>query len=66
MTGLGGDQGCFDRLEIAHFADEYDVGVLTQTAAKSFRKRARIDIDLALCDKRQPCPYAEIRSGPRS
>ena len=43
VAGLGGEQAGFDRFEVAHFADEDDVGVLTQRAAQRLRERARVD-----------------------
>ena len=51
MSGFSGDKGSFDRFQIAHFADENDIGVLTKAAAQCFGKIARIDIDLALRDE---------------
>ena len=66
MAGFGGDEGRLDRLEVAHFADQDHIRVLTQAAAKRLGKITRIDIDLTLRDKRFLCPCAEIRSGPRS
>ena len=41
VAGLGGEQRRFDRLVIAHFADEDDVGVLTQRAPQRVRERLR-------------------------
>ena len=35
VAGLGGDERRLDRLEVAHFADEDDVGILTQRAAEA-------------------------------
>src|SRR5215212_541457 len=37
---------------IAHFADEYDVGILSQRAAESFGKGTCIDVDLTLGQER--------------
>ena len=37
-----------DRLEVAHLADEHDVGVLTQRAAQRAVEDSRVDADLAL------------------
>ncbi len=50
MAGFGGVQeGSTDRLNVAHFADQNNVGILTQGGAKRREKRWRIcDLDLAL------------------
>ncbi len=39
VTGLGGEQRRFDRLVVAHLADEDDVGILPQRAAQRVRER---------------------------
>jgi hypothetical protein len=39
VAGLGGEQRRLDRLEVAHFADEDDVGILAQRAAQRLRER---------------------------
>ena len=41
-----------DRLEVAHLADQDDVGILAQRAAQRVRERLRVDRDLALVDDR--------------
>ena len=43
VAGLGGEQRRFDRLEVAHLADEDDVGILAQRAAQRLRERLRVD-----------------------
>ncbi len=43
VAGLGGEQAGLDGLEVAHFADEDDVGVLAQGAAQRLRERAGVD-----------------------
>ena len=39
VAGLGGEQRRFDGLEVAHFADQDDVRILTQGAAQRHRER---------------------------
>ena len=46
------DERRLDRLVVAHFADEDDVGVLPQRAAQGDREALRVDVDLALVDDR--------------
>ena len=53
VAGLGGDDGRLDRLEVAHFADEDDVGVLAQGAAQGGREVDGVVPDLALVDEAQ-------------
>ena len=43
VAGLGRVQRRFDRLEVAHLADQDDVGVLAQRAAQRVRERLRVD-----------------------
>ena len=50
MAGLGCGQRGRDGLEVAHFAEEDHVGVLTERAAKRVGEPGRIDADLALVD----------------
>ena len=52
VAGLGREQRRFDRLQVAHLADQDDVGVLAQGAAQRVRERLRVDRDLALVDER--------------
>ena len=52
VAGLGGDERRLDRLGVAHFADEDDVGVLAQRAAQARRVRRRVEADFALRDDR--------------
>jgi len=52
VTGAGGGERQFDRLEIAHFADEDDVGVLAQGAFEGGGERARVEADFAMVDER--------------
>ncbi len=60
MAGLGGEQAGFDRLEVAHFADEDDVRILPQRAAQRLRERPRVDRDLALVDDRLAVAVQEL------
>ncbi len=52
MSCLRRQQRRLDRLEIAHFADQNDVGVLTQCAPQRIRKRARVDGNFPLIHDR--------------
>ena len=52
MAGLRGGQRQPDRLEVAHFADEDDVGVLAQGRTKRLAESERIAMNLALVDQR--------------
>ena len=60
MSGFGGEQSRLDRLEVAHFADEDDVGILPQRAAQGLRERLRVDGDLALVDDRLVVAVQEL------
>ena len=48
MTRFGDTQGRFDRFKIAHFADQYDVGILSQSRTQRLSKTLGVSIDLAL------------------
>src|SRR5690606_15940741 len=48
MAGFRGKQCRFYGFEVAHFADENHVRILTERTAKRFGERTRINIDLAL------------------
>ena len=56
VAGLGGEQRRLDRLEVAHLADEDDVGVLAQRAAQRLRERVGVHADFALVDDRPVVP----------
>ena len=56
VAGLGREQRGFDRFVVAHFADQDDVGVLTERAAQRVREGAGVDVDLALVDDRVVVP----------
>ena len=58
--GFGREQRRFDGLEVAHFADEDDVGILAQRAAQRVRERARVDRHLALVDDRSAVAVQEL------
>ena len=60
VAGFGREQRRLDGLEVAHFADEDDVGILTQRAAERMRKRARVDRHLALIDDRAVVAVQEL------
>ena len=60
MPGFGREQARFDRLEVAHLADEDDVGILPQRAPQRLRERARVDGDLALVDDRHVVAVQEL------
>ncbi len=52
VAGLGREQAGLDGLEVAHLADEDDVGILPQRAAQRLGEGARVDRHLALVDDR--------------
>jgi hypothetical protein len=60
VAGFGGEQAGLDRLEVAHFADEDDVGILPQRAAQRLRERSRVDRHLALVDDRLAVAVEEL------
>ena len=49
--GLGGQQGRLDRVQVAHLADQDDVGVLAQAAAQAAGEAGDVHPDLALADR---------------
>ena len=53
VAGLGHGEREPDRLEVAHLADEQDVGVLAQHAAQGVGEVRGVGADLALVDRRQ-------------
>ena len=50
VAGLGRGQRGRDRLEVAHLADEDDVGVLAERARRASAKSVGVGADLALVD----------------
>ena len=50
VTGLGDRQRRGDRLQVAHFADQDDVGVFTQRVLERGREALGVGADLALVD----------------
>src|SRR5437588_2775318 len=50
MTRFSDPQSGFDGFEIAHFADQYYIGVLPQRRPQSLSKTFGVGIDLALID----------------
>ena len=51
VAGLGGGQRHLDGLEVAHLADQDDVGVLAQHVLERLGERVRVVADLALVDQ---------------
>ena len=51
MPGFGGRQRQTDRLQIAHFADQDDIRILTQCRAQCFIEAERIAMHLPLVDQ---------------
>ena len=51
VARLGDPEGRLDRLEVAHFADQHDVGVLAQHGAQGVREGVRVGVELALVDE---------------
>ena len=66
VAGLGDAQRRLDRLEVAHFADEDDVGVLAQRGAQRHREAVGVGVHLALVHEAASCAGGCTRSGPRS
>ena len=60
MPGLGRGQRGADRLEVAHFADENDVGVLAERRTESLAERRSIRADLALVDDARAVPVEKL------
>ena len=51
VAGLGGLDGDRDRLEVAHLADQHDVGVLAQRRAQRVLEPVGVRVHLALVDQ---------------
>jgi hypothetical protein len=51
VAGLGDLQRGFDGFEVAHFADEHDVGVLAERRAQRVAEALRVAVHLALVDE---------------
>ena len=51
VSGFGGADGGFEGFLIAHFADEYDIGVFTDECAEGIVEIDAIDTDLTLVDE---------------
>ena len=51
VAGLGGGQRQADRLQVAHFTDQHDVGILAQRRAQRFGEAERVAVHLALVDQ---------------
>src|SRR5262249_2632575 len=51
VAGFGGEQGSGNGFEVAHFADEDDVGILTKSGAESGGEIGGVDFDFALVDE---------------
>ncbi len=66
VTGLGQRQRDRDALDVAHLADEHDVGIFAQRGTKRPLERRGVDADLALVHDGLPRSYGGTRSGPRS
>src|SRR6185436_9837588 len=60
VARVRGLQRRIERFEISNFADEDDVGVLTQHAAKGLTERRRVGADLALVDVRVHVTMEEL------
>src|SRR2546427_2435840 len=48
VARLRDDEGCFDGLEVAHFTDQHDIGILPQHVLEGLREAVRVREDLAL------------------
>ena len=51
VARLGDAQRRLDRLEVAHFADEDDVGVFAQNGLQGVGEGVRVGVELALVDE---------------
>ena len=51
VSGFGGFDGDGDGFEVAHFADEDDIGVFAQGGAQRGLKAFGVDVDFALVDE---------------
>ena len=51
VTGLGGLDGNRHGFEIAHLADEQNVGILTQRCTEGVPERVGVRVDFALVDQ---------------
>ncbi len=51
MAGFGGEQRGGNGFEVAHFADQDDVGILTQSGAQRGGKVRGVNFDFALVDE---------------
>src|SRR6266849_133183 len=51
VAGFGGQQRGGDGFEVAHFADQDDVGILTESGAQSGGEVCGVDFDFALVDE---------------
>ena len=51
VTGFGDAKRRFNRLQIAHFADEYHIRVFAQRRAQGIAKRLGVRVHLALVDQ---------------
>src|SRR5712692_3514162 len=51
VAGFGGQQGGGNGFQVAHFADQNHVGVLTESGAQRGGKVRRVDFDFALVDE---------------
>jgi len=51
MARFGGKEGGGNRFEVAHFADQDDVRILTESGAQSGREVGGVDFNFALVDE---------------
>src|SRR4051794_19883658 len=51
MAGFRRSEGEPDRLQVAHFAYEHDVGILAQRRAQRFGETERVSVHLPLVDE---------------
>ena len=66
VARLGDAQRRLDRLQVAHLADQHDVGVLAQGGAQGVGEGVGVGVQLALVDHALLVASAGTRSGPRS
>ena len=51
MAGFGDAQRRLDRLQIAHFTDQHNVGIFAQSGPQRTRKALRVLVNLTLVDQ---------------
>jgi len=66
VAGFGHRQGDLNRVDVAHLADEEDIGVLAEGGSQSSVERRAVQADFALVDSGRFCGCERIRPGLQS